>query len=141
MASVNKFIGVGNLTRDPETRFMSNGDAVTKISIACNESWKDKNGEKQEKVEYINVTFYKKLAEIVSEYCRKGQQIYVEGRIETRKYTDKQGIERYATGIIADKMQMLGSKSDSKQDKAQQSGDNSPQHKTGFEDMGDDIPF
>ena len=110
MASLNKCAFIGNLTKDPEGRAMANGDAVTNISIACNESYKDKNGVKQEKVEFINVTFYRKLAEIAAQFLLKGQQVYVEGKMETRKYTDKQGIERYATNIVAHEMVMLGSK-------------------------------
>lgn len=133
MASLNKCCFIGNLTKDPESRAMSNGDAVTNISIACNEHWKDKNGDKQEKVEFINVTFYRKLAEIAAEYLRKGQQVYVEGKLETRKYTDKQGVERYATNIIAHEMVMLGSKSSS-EPKQEARND------SGFDDDSD-IPF
>ena len=111
--SVNKFIGVGYVTKDPVLRYMPNGEAVTNCSIACNEKWKNKAGEKQESVEFINLTFYRRLAEVAGEYLKKGSMIYVEGKITTEKYTDKSGIEKYATKIIVNEMQMLGGKSDS----------------------------
>ncbi|TFW07519.1 single-stranded DNA-binding protein, partial [Oxalobacteraceae bacterium OM1] len=111
MASVNKVIIVGNLGRDPETRYMPNGDAVTNVAVATTESWKDKNsGEKKELTEWHRITFYRKLAEIAGQYLKKGSQVYVEGRLQTRKWTDKEGVERYTTEIIADTMQMLGSR-------------------------------
>jgi len=109
MASVNKVIIVGNLGRDPETRYMPNGEAVTNIAVATTESWKDKNsGEKKELTEWHRITFYRKLAEIAGQYLKKGSQIYIEGRLQTRKWQDKEGVERYTTEIIADTMQMLG---------------------------------
>ncbi|SNT04223.1 single-strand binding protein [Noviherbaspirillum humi] len=111
MASVNKVIIVGNLGRDPETRYMPNGDAVTNVAVATTESWKDKaTGEKKELTEWHRITFYRKLAEIAGQYLKKGSQVYVEGRLQTRKWTDKEGVERYTTEIIADTMQMLGSR-------------------------------
>lgn len=111
MASVNKVIIIGNLGRDPETRYMPNGEAVTNITVATTESWKDKaSGEKKELTEWHRITFYRKLAEIAGQYLKKGSQVYVEGRLQTRKWTDKDGIERYTTEIIADSMQMLGSR-------------------------------
>ena len=111
MASVNKVIIVGNLGRDPETRYMPNGEAVTNIAVATTESWKDKNsGEKKELTEWHRITFYRKLAEIAGQYLKKGSQIYIEGRLQTRKWTDKENVERYTTEIIADTMQMLGSR-------------------------------
>jgi len=111
MASVNKVIIVGNLGRDPETRYMPNGDAVTNVAIATTENWKDKtSGEKKELTEWHRVTFYRKLAEIAGQYLKKGSQVYIEGRLQTRKWTDKENIERYTTEIIADSMQMLGSR-------------------------------
>lgn len=110
MASVNKVILVGNLGRDPETRYMPEGGAVTNISIATTDSWKDKNGEKQEKTEWHRVAFFGKLAEIAGEYLKKGSQVYVEGRLQTRKWQDKDGQDRYTTEIVADRMQMLGSR-------------------------------
>ena len=112
MASINKVILIGNLGRDPETRYMSNGEAVTNITVATTDTWKDRNGEKQEKTEWHRVTFYRKLAEIAGEYLKKGRQVYIEGRLETRKWTDKQNIERYSTEVTASEMQMLDSRGD-----------------------------
>lgn len=111
MASVNKVIIVGNLGRDPETRYMPSGDAMTSITVATTDSWKDKaTGEKKEQTEWHRITFFGKLAEIAGQYLKKGSQVYVEGSLRTRKYTDKDGIEKYATDIKADSMQMLGSR-------------------------------
>lgn len=149
MASVNKAIIVGNLGRDPETRYMPNGEAVTNIAVATTESWKDKNsGEKKELTEWHRITFYRKLAEIAGQYLKKGSQVYVEGRLQTRKWTDKDGIERYTTEIIADSMQMLGGRSedtsdDYKHKPTPQQQPSSPASKQApnFSDMGDDIPF
>lgn len=151
MASVNKVILIGNLGKDPKTRYMSNGEAVTNITLATTDSWKDKNGEKQEKTEWHRVTFYRKLAEIAGEYLKKGKPVYIEGRLETRKWTDKEGVERYTTDIIATDMKMLGGKSSTdnsastqrdQQQPTQNTADNRPSHQpTGFDDMDDDIPF
>src|SRR6187455_3053164 len=110
MASVNKVIIVGNLGRDPETRYMPDGGAITNISIATTETWKDKQGEKQEKTEWHRVAFFGKLAEIAGEYLKKGSQVYVEGRLQTRKWQDKDGADKYTTEIVANAMQMLGSR-------------------------------
>lgn len=108
MASVNKVIIVGNLGRDPETRYMPNGEAVTNIAVATTEKWKDKNsGDQKEVTEWHRITFYRKLAEIAGQYLKKGSSVYIEGRLQTRKWTDKENIERYTTEIIADSMQML----------------------------------
>jgi single-strand DNA-binding protein len=109
--SVNKVILVGRLGKDPETRYMTNGEAVTNATLATSENWKDKSGEKQEKTEWHNLVFYRRLAEVAGEYLKKGAQIYVEGKIQTRKYQTKEGQERYTTEIIVNEMQMLGSKS------------------------------
>lgn len=109
MASVNKVILIGNLGRDPETRYMPSGDAITTVSIATTESWKDKaTGEKKDATEWHRVTFFGKLAEIAGQYLKKGSSVYVEGSLRTRKYTDKDGIEKYATDVRADNMKMLG---------------------------------
>ncbi len=109
MASVNKVIIVGNLGRDPETRYMPSGDAMTSITVATTDSWKDKaTGEQKEQTEWHRITFFGKLAEIAGQYLKKGSQVYVEGSLRTRKYTDKDGVEKYATDIKADSMQMLG---------------------------------
>lgn len=109
--SVNKVILVGRLGKDPETRYMTNGEAVSNATLATSENWKDKSGEKQEKTEWHNLVFYRRLAEIAGEYLKKGSQVYIEGRIQSRKYTTKEGQERYITEIIVNEMQMLGGKS------------------------------
>ena len=103
MASVNKVILIGNLGRDPETRYMPDGGAITNISIATTETWKDKSGEKQEKTEWHRVAFFGKLAEIAGEYLKKGSQVYVEGRLQTRKWQDKDGADKYTTEIVANR--------------------------------------
>jgi len=110
MASVNKVILLGNLGRDPETRYTTGGDAVTNLRIATTETWKDKSGDKQEKTEWHSVVLFGRQAEIAGEYLKKGRSVYIEGRLQTRKYTDKEGVEKYATDIIANEMQMLGGK-------------------------------
>ena len=108
MASVNKVILVGNLGRDPEIRYMPNGDPIANITIATSSKYKSKTGEMVEETEWHRITFFGKLAEIVGQYLKKGRSVYVEGRLKTRKYTDKDGVEKYATDIIANEMQMLG---------------------------------
>ena len=109
MASVNKVIIVGNLGRDPEIRYMPSGDAIANIAVATSYKSKDRNtGEQKELTEWHRISFFGRLAEIVGQYLKKGSSVYVEGRLQTRKYTDKDGIERYATDIIAENMQMLG---------------------------------
>jgi single-strand DNA-binding protein len=108
MASVNKVILVGNLGRDPEVRYLPSGDPVANITIATSSRYKGKTGEMVEETEWHRVTFFGRLAEIASQYLKKGRPVYVEGRIKTRKYTDKDGIEKYATDIIANEMQLLG---------------------------------
>lgn len=109
MASVNKVIIVGNLGRDPELRYMPSGDAIANIAVATSYKSKDRNtGEQKEVTEWHRISFFGRLAEIVGEYMKKGSSIYVEGRLQTRKYTDKDGVEKYATDIIAETMQMLG---------------------------------
>jgi len=149
--SVNKFIGVGNLTRDPEVKYMPNGEAVTNCSIACNEKWKAKDGSKQEKVEYINLTFYRRLAEVAGEYLKKGSMIYVEGKLATRKWQDKEGKDRYTTDIIVGEMQMLGGKPSGDQESggrpapansAQPGTTSKPGTGHGFDNLDNDlIPF
>src|SRR5919108_838958 len=111
MASVNKVILVGNLGRDPETRYMPDGAAITNVSIATTFAWNDKaSGEKKEETEWHRVVFRQKLAEIAGEYLKKGSQVYVEGRLQTRKWQDKEGQDKYTTEIVANEMQMLGSR-------------------------------
>ena len=108
---VNKVILIGNLGKDPETRYLPSGGAVANVTVATSESWKDKqSGETKERTEWHNVVFYQKLAEIVGQYLKKGSQVYIEGSIRTRKWQDKEGHDRYTTEIIADQMQMLGGK-------------------------------
>lgn len=108
MASVNKVILLGNLGRDPETRYTTGGDAVTNLNIATSEQWKDKSGEKQERTEWHRVVLFGRQAEVAGEYLKKGRSVYIEGRLQTRKYTDKEGIEKYSTEIVADRMQLIG---------------------------------
>ena len=111
MASVNKVIIVGNLGRDPETRYMPSGDAITNVAVATTDKWKDKaTGEQKEATEWHRISFFGKLAEIAGQYLKKGSQVYIEGKLRTRKYTDKDGVEKYSTDIVADTMQMLGSR-------------------------------
>ena len=141
MASVNRVTLIGNLGADPETRYMPNGDAVANIRLATTESWKDKaSGEKKEITEWHRVVFYRKLAEIVGQYLKKGAPVYIEGRIRTRKWTDKEGQERYTTEIEANEMQMLGGKpsGDSAPSQPQRNAQGAP--KQSFEDDGE-IPF
>ncbi len=108
MASVNKVILLGNLGRDPETRYTTGGDAVTNLNIATSEQWKDKSGEKQERTEWHRVVLFGRQAEVAGEYLKKGRPVYIEGRLQTRKYTDKDGVEKYSTEIVGDRMQLIG---------------------------------
>jgi len=153
MASVNKVILVGNLGRDPETRAMPSGDSITNIRVATTDRWKDKaSGEMKEATEWHSVVFFGRLAEIASQYLRKGSQVYLEGRLRTRKWQDKEGQDRYTTEIVADQMQMLGSRGGSAGDSAPREFD-APAQSSGarpaaakkpasaFSEMDDDIPF
>ena len=163
MASVNKVILVGNLGRDPEIRYLPSGDPVANVTIATSSKYKNKTGEMVEETEWHRVTFFGKLAEIVGQYLKKGRSVYIEGRIKTRKYTDKDGVEKYATDIIANEMQMLGSREGmggpSGEDEGAGGGYSRPapasrpaaaaaaaqqtqaKPSSGFDDMDDDIPF
>ena len=136
---VNKVILIGILGRDPEIRHMPNGNAVANVTIATSESWKDKNsGETQERTEWHRVVFFRRLAEVVGEWVKKGSKIYVEGRLQTRKWQDKNGQDRYTTEIVADQMQML----DSKQSKATPPSQKaSPSQQVQEPTFDDDIPF
>lgn len=109
---LNKVILIGRLGRDPECRYLPNGDAVCNFSIATSESWKDQSGQKKERTEWHNITLYRKLAEIAAQYLKKGSQVYIEGRIQSRKYTGKDGIERTAYEIVCSEMKMLGGKAE-----------------------------
>lgn len=114
--SVNKWIGIGNLGQDPQINYTQSGGAVANVSVATSERWKDKNtGENKEATEWHRVIFFGRLAEVAGQYLRKGSQIYVEGKLQTRKWTDKQGVERYSTEIVAREMQMLDSRQDNQQ--------------------------
>ena len=157
MPSVNKVILMGNLGRDPEVRFMPNGDAVCNFSIATTDSWKDKAGERQEKTEWHNIVMYRRLAEIAGEYLKKGRPVYLEGRLQTRKWQTKEGQDRYTTEVIADSMQMLGGREGapaqesqpSSQPEARDEFDQTPSrnnqsgssNSSSFDEFEDDIPF
>ena len=164
MASVNKVILVGNCGRDPEVRYAPSGSAIANVTIATSRQWKDKtSGERQEETEWHRVTFFDRMAEIAGEYLKKGKPVYIEGRIKTRKYTDKDGVEKFATDIIATDMQLLGGRegggaggggAGSSDDTAPASSPRSApparsapapkpaaKSSTGFDDMDDDIPF
>jgi len=110
MSGVNKVIILGNVGKDPETRVTQGGDGVTNISVACTEKYKDKQGEQKEITEWVNVVFFGKLAEIAGKYIKKGSQVYVEGKLKTEKYADKNGVEKYSTKVIASNMQLVGGK-------------------------------
>ena len=160
MASVNKVILLGNLGRDPETRYTTGGDAVTNLNIATSEQWKDKSGEKQERTEWHRVVLFGRQAEVAGEYLKKGRSVYIEGRLQTRKYTDKDGVEKYSTEIVADRMQLIGGGRDSAggdtefssggggtaSGGARREGGGAPAPKGGgakknVDDFDDDIPF
>ena len=151
MASVNKAIIVGNLGADVELRYTPNGDAVCNLSIATTDKWKDKQtGEVKEQTEWHRVSFFGKIAEVCGQYLKKGSSVYVEGSIRTRKYTDKDGVEKYATGIRGDSMQMLGGRPEGNgQQQGQSRGRDDgytpappkDKQKPSFDDLGDDIPF
>jgi single-strand DNA-binding protein len=154
MASVNRVILVGNLGADVETRYLPSGDAVANIRLATTDRYKDKaTGEPKEVTEWHRVNFFGRLAEIASEYLRKGAPVYIEGRIKTRKYQAQDGTDRYSTEIVADRMQLLGSRGDgageqpqrqqrneSRPQRTQQSGQSAPAG-GGFDEMDDDIPW
>jgi len=140
---INKVILVGNLGQDPETRYMPSGSAVTNFTVATNESWKDKQtGEQKERTEWHRVAMFNRLAEIAAEYLRKGSQVYIEGKLRTRKWQDRDGNDRYTTEIIADEMQMLGGRggggSAPMRSESESSG-RPPQPPD--DDFDDDIPF
>ncbi|ADQ85573.1 MULTISPECIES: single-stranded DNA-binding protein [Methylovorus] len=165
MASVNKVILVGNLGRDPEMRYMPSGDALASFSIATTDTWKDKNGQKQERTEWHRISMFGKQAEIAGEYLKKGSSVYIEGRLQTRKWQDKEGNERQTTEVVADRMQMLGARSgggnayevmDEDQSASYQprqsaapaqarpapaAATSKPAGGSGFDDFDDDIPF
>ena len=152
MASVNKVILVGNLGRDPEMRFMPNGEAVCNFSIATTDSWKDKSGQKQERTEWHRVVIYGRLAEIASEYLKKGAKVYIEGKLRTSKWQDKAtGVDKYSTDIVASEMQMLDGKGGSSNGGSSYNAPSSSQQSSRSQEMpesagsndsfDDDIPF
>ncbi|MGA7181516.1 MAG: single-stranded DNA-binding protein [Thiobacillaceae bacterium] len=152
MASLNKVLLIGNLGADPEMRYMPSGDAIANLRIATSEKYKDKNGDKQERTEWHRVALFGKLGEIAGQYLKKGSSVYIEGRIQTRKWQDKEGQDRYTTEIVATDMRMLGGRSGGVAEmeseggnRTASSGSHSPAPATsggsGFDDFADDIPF
>jgi single-strand DNA-binding protein len=153
MASVNKVILLGNLGRDPETRYSPEGAAITNVSIATTRRYKDASGQQQEETEWHRVVFFSRLAEIAGEYLKKGRPVYVEGRLRTRKWTDKDGNEKYTTEIVAENMQLLGSRDGGGGGGAGPETDEAPAPRAAsskpaaakpaanIADMDDDIPF
>ena len=144
MASINKVILVGNLGQDPEVKYMPSGGAVTNISIATTDTWKDKaTGEKKENTEWHRVVFFNRLAEIVGEYLRKGSQVYIEGNLRTRKWQDQNGVDKYTTEIVAREMQMLGSRAGGSNDFAPSQQSQQPQQQSqggGYQQQGGGAP-
>lgn len=142
MASVNKAIILGNIGKDPEVKYTASGEAICNITVATSESWKDKQtGEKKELTEWHRISFFGKLAEICGQYLKKGSQVYIEGSIRTRKWTDKDGQERYTTEIRGDEMKMLGGKPEPTQYAAESKPQPAPTKKPAFDDLESDIPF
>ena len=145
--SLNKAILIGCLGRAPEVRYMPNGEAVCNFSIATSETWKDQHGQKQERTEWHNITLYRRIAEVAGQYLKKGSLVYIEGRIQSRKYTDKNGIERTAYEIIGSEMKMLGGGNDSGQQNAQHTPPAPPSRQAPaapaqpVDDIDDDVPF
>lgn len=147
---LNKVTLIGRLGKDPETRFMPNGEAVCNFSVATSESWKDQNGQRQERIEWHNITMYRRLAEIARQYLKKGSQVYLEGRIQSRKYQGKDGIERTAYDIIANEMKMLGGGNSEQQTQRAQAETPTPPRRQASatpaapvdgNDESDEIPF
>ena len=136
MASVNRVILIGNLGHDPEMRYMPSGDAVASFSIATTETWKDKNGQKQEQTEWHRISMFGKQAEVAGQYLKKGSSVYIEGRLQTRKWTDKDGQERQSTEIRADRMQMLGGRSEDIHETRKQ-----PEREQTADEFDSEIPF
>lgn len=145
--SLNKVHLIGRLGRDPEVRYMPNGDAVCNFSIATDETWKDQSGQRQTKTEWHAITLYRRMAEVAGQYLKKGSLVYIEGRIQSRKYTDKNGIERTAYEIIGSEMKMLGGGNDSGQQNAQHTPPAPPSRQDPavpaqpVDDIDDDVPF
>ena len=142
---LNKVTLIGRLGKDPETRFMPNGEAVCNFSVATSESWKDQSGQRQERTEWHNITMYRRLAEIAGQYLKKGSQVYLEGKIQSRKYEGKDGAERTAYDIIVNEMKMLGGGNDGQQAQSAQAETPTPPRRQApaapVDDESDDIPF
>ena len=130
---LNKVFLIGRLGRDPEVRYMPNGEAVCNFSVATSETWNDRNGQRVERTEWHNITMYRRLAEIAGQYLKQGSQVYIEGKIKSRKYTDKNGVERTAYDIIANELKMLGGNAQTPAQK--------PQQAQAQDDISDDVPF
>ena len=142
MAAVNKCVFIGRLTAAPDIRYSQNGEQVTNINLAINERRKNKNGETHEITEFVRVVAFRKLAEIIGQYCKKGSKIYIEGKLQTRKWSDKNGQDHYTTEIIADQMQMLGSKDNGNRGQSGKPGwSPDPQPNPAPQTFGGDIPF
>ena len=147
MASVNKVILIGNLGKDPETRYTADGAAITNASVATTHKWKGSDGQKKEETEWHRIVFFGKLAEIAGEYLRKGKPVYIEGRLKTRKWADKDGLEKYSTEIVAESMQFLGSKDEGGGEREERparkasSVSSEPKPSRHVKDDDDDIPF
>jgi single-strand DNA-binding protein len=141
MRGINQVTILGNLGQDPTTRYTSSGTAITELSVATSEQWTDKqSGEKQERTEWHRITMFGKLAEIAGEYCSKGGQVFIQGKIQTDKYTDKEGIERYSTKIIADTMQLLGGRPSGERGNSDRGNHQSGKDRSGNHGMRDDRP-
>jgi single-strand DNA-binding protein len=141
MASVNKVILLGNLGADPEIRYTPGGDAVCNFSLATTEKWKDNAGVAQEKTEWHRVTLWRRLAEIADEYLKKGSPVYIEGRISYRKFTDKEGVEKYSTDIVGDRLQLLAGKPSGERSESRNQSSRQPAAGKQQDDFDDDIPF
>lgn len=146
MASLNKVLIIGNLGRDPETRYLPNGDAVTNLSVATTRAYKKKDGEKVEETEWHRIVLFGRRAEVAGEYLKKGSPVYIEGHLTTRKWQDKEGTDRYTTEIVADDMKLLGSKPEGAGRPQEKPSSGKPEKKPAsgggkFDDMDDDIPF
>jgi single-strand DNA-binding protein len=141
MAGINKVILVGNLGKDPEVRHLENGASVANFPVATTESYKDKNGNRQEQTEWHNIVLWRGLAQVAEQYLKKGSQVYIEGKIRSRSWQDKEGNTRYTTEIVGDNMTMLGGRSDSNASKTADNSRTSPVENNNEEDSKDDLPF
>jgi len=141
MAGINKVILVGNLGKDPEVRHLENGAAVANFPVATTESYKDKNGNRQEQTEWHNIVLWRGLAQVAEQYLKKGSQVYIEGKIRSRSWQDKEGNTRYTTEIVGDNMTMLGSRGENSASKTAENSKTAPADHNQEEDSKDDLPF